>query len=476
MLDGTDSMSLRILEYISSGENLKTISEKMDVSYDQVKKLSRFFNLQQKLKGMVSVEAQRKFSELGIKSLSLVSFFTHKEWDGLEEALGSIPKGIRRSDLQKLYAAYVEKQRETLQLQKNAQYRIEELARKELHIQKEIENLKASQDAIGKIIKEFKKYSPEEQDFLLEHVGIASVPEMEKDPSGWNSPRYENGEIVTRSTKVLIKRLDYNWQQKLKKLGVVRYDDDNYVWIIPDVDRLVDEYRSRIKNRGRIEYDLVNTPKNSYYDYPEDPYYYSKTIESLNEPLRTKIKKQKELLKQLEEEKVQIDHEIHQLRKVDVKTFINRVEVTHALSDRELREHGRLQQLALKHLYEKGYVAAAEVSYKNHRFDAIGYNDNNQISIIEVKASTEDFTRDNKWGNYMAYCNELYFLFSKQTYAIHQKSILRVLKDSGAGILIGHKNRLELIEECIQGNTPSDYEKICFSLNRSISKKIIYGY
>lgn len=151
------------------------------------------------------------------------------------------------------------------------------------------------------------------------------------------------------------------------------------------------------------------------------------------------------------------------------------------MSSKELLEHGRLQQLALKYLFEKNYIAAAEVSYKNYRWDCIGYDNESKIAIIEVKASAEDFLRDSKWQNYQVYCNTFYFLVESHleyifTYTFKGRDIKKEIEASGAGILIGHKNRLELKKESIFNRQPGDSSHVIFNIGRTLSKKLIYGY
>ncbi|WP_010243754.1 MmcB family DNA repair protein [Acetivibrio cellulolyticus] len=468
MINGIDTLSKLILKQLEEGLKPKDISLSMNVSYDQVKKLSQFNSMCQQVKNIVSEASYKNLRELGIKALVLKDFFDNNEWEGLDEVLGNTNPNTRRSDLKTLYPAYLEKKQEVKRMKERARYKLDELDRRENAIKTEIEDLKDSQKAISDAIKEFKIYNQEEQDFLLEHIGVADAP-------------LEYNDETTENVKVLIKRLDYSWQQKLKKLEVVVFDDENYIWVIPDVDRFVEEYRKRKKFKGRIEYDYNNVPEFVRDSYPKEPFYRNKMIRGLSGPLKEKIKNQKERIKQLEEEKVCIEEEIKQIKKTDVKTFFDRIELTNTLSSKELLEHGRLQQLALKYLFEKNYIAAAEVSYKNYRWDCIGYDNESKIAIIEVKASAEDFLRDSKWQNYQVYCNTFYFLVESHleyifTYTFKGRDIKKEIEASGAGILIGHKNRLELKKESIFNRQPGDSSHVIFNIGRTLSKKLIYGY
>lgn len=55
-------------------------------------------------------------------------------------------------------------------------------------------------------------------------------------------------------------------------------------------------------------------------------------------------------------------------------------------------------------------MAVAELVYGNYRFDAIGFDRNGRITIIEAKASIDDFKRDTKWQAYLQYYDKLYFI------------------------------------------------------------------
>ena len=76
-----------------------------------------------------------------------------------------------------------------------------------------------------------------------------------------------------------------------------------------------------------------------------------------------------------------------------------RDQVTQALT----RGAGRL-------LYELGYASLTEFTLKSgRRADLIGLNAKGAIALIEVKSSLEDFRSDNKWPEYLDYCDRFYF-------------------------------------------------------------------
>jgi len=57
-----------------------------------------------------------------------------------------------------------------------------------------------------------------------------------------------------------------------------------------------------------------------------------------------------------------------------------------------------------------GYAPVAEVSLPNgRRADLMGLGRRGEIVIVEVKSSLEDFRTDQKWGDYLPFCDHFYF-------------------------------------------------------------------
>jgi hypothetical protein len=102
-----------------------------------------------------------------------------------------------------------------------------------------------------------------------------------------------------------------------------------------------------------------------------------------------------------------------------------------------------LQDKALKWLYNRGYVVASEVTLPNgKRADAIGYNEQGHIVIVEAKASTADFLYGDKWESYLEYSDEFYFVLDKSIplFVYHEKI------DKRTGLLKENKNALVIQE------------------------------
>jgi len=57
-----------------------------------------------------------------------------------------------------------------------------------------------------------------------------------------------------------------------------------------------------------------------------------------------------------------------------------------------------------------GFVSLMEVSLPNgRRADVMALGPRGEIAICEVKSSIEDFRVDQKWGDYLPYCDAYYF-------------------------------------------------------------------
>lgn len=70
---------------------------------------------------------------------------------------------------------------------------------------------------------------------------------------------------------------------------------------------------------------------------------------------------------------------------------------------------------ARRFLVSEGYATVCEVSLANgRRADIVGLAENGGIVIVEVKSSIADFRADDKWEEYRAFCDALYFAVPPQ--------------------------------------------------------------
>jgi hypothetical protein len=61
-------------------------------------------------------------------------------------------------------------------------------------------------------------------------------------------------------------------------------------------------------------------------------------------------------------------------------------------------------------LAERGYGSLTEFPLRSgRRVDVIGINDRGDTVIVEIKTSVEDFRADQKWPEYLEFCDSFYF-------------------------------------------------------------------
>jgi hypothetical protein len=447
-ITGTDELSLKILDSFMDGAKLKDIPSMFPVSLDQAKRLSRYFNYLKQARAHLHTNEVEKLHNIGLKALYLSPLFKDKDWEGLAEILPTINENTKRDELPLLIEALREKRKRVAAFKQSAEQRLDTLESREKEL---IELDEETSQLMQKIEKEnefIKKYPKRVQKFLLKHLGL-----------------YEDQLVLAR-------RLDSRWQKALKKKGVISYQSRKYIWLVHDVDALVEEYQSRTKRKNNTEWDL-ETEKKRGTDYyvGHDPRYRLPT--GLAADLQSSLEEIEKKKQEIESERNEIQREIKRLRKTTPQSFIEAVEAANALSVHDLKKHGELQDKALKWLFNQGYIAASEITLPNgKRADVIGYNEQGYIVIIEVKASISDFMQDDKWQTYLEYCDEFYFLpvdEAKQAFYKRKECIQ-------AGLLLETKNNVKVVEEHQLNHEAKERTAIHFAVSKALSRKYVYGY
>jgi len=70
----------------------------------------------------------------------------------------------------------------------------------------------------------------------------------------------------------------------------------------------------------------------------------------------------------------------------------------------------RLARGVCRHLSALGYGALTEFPLSSgRRVDVIGFDGGGKVTIVEIKSSVIDFRTDEKWTDYLEFCDAFYF-------------------------------------------------------------------
>lgn len=438
------------IENLNSGMSIKDLIEQYSITLDQAKKISQISNMQKSI-GSLEQSLQEKFINLGYKALVLNPLFKDNDIDGIREILESIDTSIKRDDL-KLMPEALRIKRDRLKNAKiNAEIMVKELKDIELETEIKIQELEENK----KKIEESMSFLSDVEDtmakeFLMEHLGVAK------------------GKIV------LYKRLDISWQQALKRKGTIKYNESTFTWEITDLTDLKRQAERRVKNNNNMYYDPDKATGIYASYYPDNPVY--KNAAGLSISILEAIKGNERELKELKKKRKEINKNLQKLKSTNIQTYLESAEVANHLSEHDILKHRKLQNAGMRYLYNADNVAVVEVPQDNYRFDVIGYNQSGNITIIEAKASIEDFRTDNKFDKYIYYCNKMYFIFDEDTYIWYRSEIDKKLESYNIGILVENKdNAIVKIESGIWHMLEDERYSLMFRINRILSRKFIYG-
>ncbi|MBU3102309.1 MmcB family DNA repair protein [Clostridium sp. DSM 17811] len=448
MITGNDDISLKVILGLKGGKTISQVSIEYNISIDQAKKLSRLNYMQHQINELPPI-LQNKFKLLGLKVLVLAPLFKNNDMEGLQDILQSIDDNIKRDTLAKMILALEEKRKHIEESKIQIDRNIGILESAEEGINRTIEELHFTEAKLGEIFQFLTAASPESKDFLMDHLG------------------------VKEGTIVLAKRLYYSWQQELKRNNIIEYDWFTYSWPVKDIDKLIAATEKKISNK--------RSRKCMYFDSKSDPWNSSgeyKKVAGVDTNLKMLFKENKNEINILNKKRKELLKSIHDIKSKSSMSYMEAAILSNQLSSKDIETHALLQDYGMKWLFEQGYICATEISTSLYRFDVIGYNNNNVVTIIEAKASHVDFQRDTKWFNYLKYCNKFYFIFHQYEWSNIKKEALEQAKNNGAGILIvKDSKRVEMIHECSYKNEVIlELENLKFNIARTCSKKIIYGY
>lgn len=452
MITGKDKNSIEALKMLNQGCRHKEIKKSLNISIDNIKRLSRYNNLLTKAQENLSAAAQKKLKALGLKSLVLAKYFKNMEYRLLDEILIMVDENIKRNELYKLPGTIKEKQVVLESAKVNTSQELAELEDREKVLDEKLHELKESEKELKEATKFIGECERRTRDFLEDHLGI------------------NNGDVV------LLKRFYHYWQQELKKEGIICYSPKRKVWIVKNMEALKLDATFRMENNKKVNWDEDDLPL-IYYNYsiPDERY---KLASDVTSDLKKTIKERRQEINTLRNERRKIKRRIKKLKEQSVSRFIDAKDYSNYFSNQEIINHGILEHEAMKYLYGQGYITSNEIVLTNNkRIDVAGFNIDGNMIIIEAKASMQDFIQDSKWKEYLDYSNEFYFMFGSWSFDINK--VLNKVEESGVGILLFDKDSNELrtlksSEKNIIDRSVKDI--IEFSIVRRADQKLILGF
>lgn len=103
-------------------------------------------------------------------------------------------------------------------------------------------------------------------------------------------------------------------------------------------------------------------------------------------------------------------------------------------------------------MWSLGLTTLPEVSLPNgRRADLIALSDKGQVTVIEIKSSIEDFRADQKWPEYLDYCDRLFFAVE----AVFPREVL----PEEAGIIVADRYGAEILRAAPEHTLPTPRRK-----------------
>lgn len=117
-------------------------------------------------------------------------------------------------------------------------------------------------------------------------------------------------------------------------------------------------------------------------------------------------------------------------------------------------------------LMHLGYDSISELTLKNgRRVDLMGVSKSGTLVIVEVKSCREDFYVDDKWQEYLPFCDIFYF-------AVNSDFPLDILPDE-TGLIIADAYGAEIINKAIEGSlNPARRKAIMLRFARLAAQKL----
>ncbi|MEM7299887.1 MAG: MmcB family DNA repair protein [Pseudomonadota bacterium] len=112
----------------------------------------------------------------------------------------------------------------------------------------------------------------------------------------------------------------------------------------------------------------------------------------------------------------------------------------------------RIRRGLERHFAHHECVFLPELALKTgRRADLIAMDRKGLFTIVEIKSSIEDFRADNKWPDYLAFCDRYYF-------ATHP-GVPQDIFPAEEGLIIADQYGAEIVRECVERKLPAASRK-----------------
>lgn len=445
-IDGTDPLSRSALTLLGQGKPLSAL-QALGLTRDQAKKLGRLRGLLVDAGENLPAGAAEKLRALGLRAVALAPLIQAMDWPGLEEILQSVdPDTVKREDLERAPALLAEKRARVTEIEQQMQARLAYLEQQREQLKEEEAGLKALEKQIDQALGFLTPYPEPVRDFLGEHLGVDDAGRL-----------------------CLARRLDYSWQNSLKQKDILEYED--LVWLVKDLGALAKAAERRLKNGNPVRYDPARVPDSPFRRGPVPTSSRYRLATGLAVDLRGARDEQRNELARIRKDMAAAEKEINEIRRKSPQSFLEAVQAAHQLSGKDLETHGKLQAAALRWLYDQGDVATAELVVGARRWDVAGYDQSGRITIVEAKASVQDFKRDGKWQEYTAYCDRFYFVVDERFMDIHG-----ILADGAGWLVMNRVGQIRIVQECTMQLKAQERDQTRWAIARALSKRTVFGF
>lgn len=451
MITGKDPISLQVLEaFTQNHQKLADIAAVFNLSLDQVKRLKRLYNYTNTVLAVTNEQTMEQFKQLCTKGLFLSPYIKAKDTLALTDILPFTTDQTTRDELLELMQQYDNKQERIQSFEQSYQAFLIAVAEKESAFQQKINELVQAKQKLLTKFEFIQQYEPAVQELLLYYVGI-----------------HLDGYYGLR------RRVDSGFRKALEKKGILQLNDE-YVWVIHSMDDFAKQLAYRLKYGHTIQWDyerekhrMRNNEIGMMYIANDEDYKAIRNFTEETNQLEQDMQQLETELAALADEKAKLQADLEANKKASILSFEEASIASDLMSEHELLRHKEMQSIAMKWLYNQGFIVASEVVLPNKkRADVIGYNEE-KIIIIEVKSSKEDYRQDHKWTEYLPYCDEFYFFLD--FYATDQADKQDgYIQEQGRTLAISQTDTLP--HHC-EHRAATEW-----AIGRTLSKKVTFGW